>query len=277
MEVIVVDNHSADGSPEMVRSEFPSVVLLENRENAGYAAAVNAGIAVSQGRNVLVLNSDTEVTGGALRQMLTTLEARPVAAIAGPQLLNPDGTMQDSCFRFPTLAMSFLDFFPINYRLTRSRLNGRYPSAGHPAPFPVDHPLGACMMVKGEAIRQVGGMDEAFFMYCEEVDWCYRFKEAGWEILCEPRARVVHHSGQSTRQQRGAMIAQLHRSRYIFFRKHYSHAFCLLAALITRAGVAREIWRAERRFTRREISAPVRDDLLQAYRQVLRMPAGGGR
>lgn len=277
MEVVVVDNASTDGSPAMVRSRFPSVLLVETGYNAGYAKAANAGIAASRGRYVLLLNSDVEVLGGALEEMHRTLERAPEAAVIGPQLLNPDGTKQESCFRFPTLAMSFLDFFPINHRLARSRLNGRYPLAEHREPFAIDHPLGACMMVKRQAVHEVGAMDEDFFMYCEEVDWCYRFKKSGWAVLCEPRAKVIHHGGQSTRQQRGAMLAELHRSRYMLFRKHYSHAFCLMAALITRVGVASDLWKANRSFANGEISRETRDDLRNAYKQILRMPVGAGR
>ena len=239
-ETFVVDNASGDGSPAMVAAEFPEVKLIVNAENRGFAAANNLAIRQAGGRHVLLLNADTVVRGDALAQLVALLDRNPRVGAAGPRLLNPDGTRQQSVFRFPTLWMSLFDFFPLNHRLVNSRLNGRYPERWHEHVFPVDHPLGACLIVRRAAIDQVGLLDEGFFMYCEEVDWCLRIRQAGWEILYTPAAEVVHYGGQSTAQFRHRMFVELQRSRLRFFRKHYGRPFVWAHRLIVALGLARE-------------------------------------
>ncbi|MDP2727242.1 MAG: glycosyltransferase family 2 protein, partial [Dehalococcoidia bacterium] len=186
-EVLVVDNASSDGSGEMVRSSFPGVRLIQNQANRGFAAATNQGLTQSRGRYILLLNPDTEVLGDAPTRLTAFLESHPRAAMVTGQLLNADGTLQQGAFRFPNLWMSFFDFFPVHHRLAGSRLNGRYP-LDDMGPFEIDHPLGACMMVRRDVVEQVGLLDEAFFIYCEEIDWCMRIKRAGWHIYCLPQA-----------------------------------------------------------------------------------------
>jgi GT2 family glycosyltransferase len=137
--------------------------------------------------------------------------------------------------------MSFLDFFPINHRLIDSRLNGRYPRSDYARAFEIDHPLGAALMVRREAIDQVGPMDEGYFMYAEEVDLCWRIKRAGWQIWYAPDATIVHHQGAATRQFRGEMLVQLHRSRYRFFAKHYPAWFGPAARAVVGLGVLRDL------------------------------------
>jgi hypothetical protein len=144
----------------------------------------------------------------------------PRAAAIGPSLVYGDGSPQHSCFRFPTLLMQFLDFFPLHHRLLNSRFNGRYP-LGRRLPFPVDHPLGACMLMRREALAALGALDEGFFIYCEEVDWCWRAKKGGWRVYCVPGAVVVHHAAQSTRQFKEKMFVELYRSRARLFDRHY--------------------------------------------------------
>ncbi|MBX6770550.1 MAG: glycosyltransferase family 2 protein [Chloroflexi bacterium] len=245
-EVIVVDNASSDGSADMVRTDFPSVRLIPLMENRGFAAANNLALRLSDSRYVLLLNPDTEVLDDAPLALVRFMDAHPDAAVCGCRLLNPDRTFQHSCFRFPTLPMSFLDLFPLHYRLLESRLNGRYPRRWYNHSFPIDHPLGACMMVRRQAIEQVGPLDEGFFMYCEEVDWCYRMKQAGWEIYYTPDAAVIHYGGASTGQIAGPMFVTLHRSRDRFFRKHYGPLYALVARCILILGMAYATWRARR-------------------------------
>ncbi|MBI2865688.1 MAG: glycosyltransferase family 2 protein [Chloroflexi bacterium] len=254
-EAIVVDNGSADGSREMVAAGFPQVRLIANDENRGFAAANNQGMRIASGRYILLLNSDTVVRGRAIATLVEFLDAHPAAAVASAQLENPDGTHQDSAFRFPGLLMTFFDFFPINHRLRSSRLNGRYPRPKDGRPFEIDHPLGACMMVRQEAIADVGLLDEQFFMYCEEVDWCLRMKTKVWRVYCVPEARIVHYGGQSARQVRSVMYAELFKSRARFYRKHRSPLFRLLAKVIMKLGFRREIIRAKRRFKTGAIDA----------------------
>jgi len=226
-EVIVVDNASADGSAAMVRSAFPQVRLLANEQNRGFSAGSNQAIQSSSGRYVMLLNPDTVVRSGALGRMMELLDDDAEIGVVGPKLVYPDGSFQHSAFTYPTLAMIFLDFFPLNYRLVDSRLNGRYPRALYDMgePFPVDHPLGAGLMVRRRVIEEVGLLDESFFMYCEEIDWCMRIKDAGWQVYCCSQAEVVHYEAQSTAQFRDEMFIELHRSRYRLYEKHYSGSF----------------------------------------------------
>ena len=240
-EVIVVDNASADDSVALVREQFPHVQVIANEENRGFAVASNQGLRAARGTFLCLLNPDTQLFPGALDTLATFLSAHPNVGVVGPTLLYPDGRYQHAAFRFPTLAMALIDFFPLNHRLLNSRLYGRYPFALHEKPFAMDYPLGACMMVRREACTAVGWLDEQFFMYCEEVDWCRRIKLAGWEIMHVPDARVVHHEGQSTKQAAGRMFVELHRSRFKLFAKHCSRRYQWAARGIVAVGALWQI------------------------------------
>lgn len=250
-EVWVVDNASADGTTAHVREFFPWVHLIANPDNRGFAGANNQALAHTRGRYILLLNPDAVVLNDALARLVAFLDTHAEAGMVGGRLRYADGSFQHSAFRFPTLAMAFLDFFPLHHRLTDSRWNGRYPlEAYQDGPFPIDHPLGACMMVRREVVEQVGGLSEDFFLYCEEIDWCLRIRQAGWGIYCEPRAQFVHHSGASARQFREWSFVQLHRSRFTLFRKHYSWGYGAGARAITALGLLAEMaraWRDHRR------------------------------
>ena len=280
--VWLVDNASADGSAEMVRKRFPQARLMANETNVGFAVANNQalramGFAAAAPHElphyVLLLNPDTEVLGDALATMVGFLDGNPQAGVAGAKLLYPDGRLQHSAFGFPTLAQAFLDFFPLHHRLLNSRLNGRYPRQLYErgAPFAIDHPLGAALMARGDAIQQVGLLDERFFIYCEEIDWCMRMKKAGWGIYCVPRAEVVHHEARSTRQVRGEMFAALWRSRYLLFEKHYSRFYQWAMRRIVRLGLRAEKRRALAAHERGEISEAELGSCLAAYRTAREM------
>ncbi len=271
VEVWVVDNASTDGSAQAVRDRYPGANLIANERNRGFAVACNQAIRLSEGRYVLLLNPDTIVLDDALHHLVDFMDLQPRVGIAGGELLSPNGSCQHSAFRFPTLAMSFLDFFPINHRFTDSRLNGRYPADAYSQPFPIDHPLGAALLVRREALDQVGLLDEDFFMYCEEIDFCARVKHQGWQICCVPSARIVHYSGQSTKQFRAKMFEELYRSRYRLFRKHHGGAYLHAVRAIIRLGVCREILRSLVQSLRREINAQELRERISAYRSVLEM------
>jgi GT2 family glycosyltransferase len=162
--------------------------------------------------------------------------------------------------------MSFFDFFPINHRLTNSRLNGRYPRAWYKRPFPIDHPLGACMLVRRDVIERVGSFDEGFFMFCEEVDWCLRIRQSGWQIFYTPDAEIIHHVGASTRQSAGPMLVQLHRSRDRLFQKHYGALYTQTARLIVTAGTRSAAKRARREYEGGSIDSTELDRRLEIYR-----------
>jgi N-acetylglucosaminyl-diphospho-decaprenol L-rhamnosyltransferase len=269
-ELFVVDNASADGSAAMVREDFPQVRLVCNSENRGFSAANNQGLEKSSGRYLMLLNPDTVVGVGALEWMLKALEERIEVGAVGPRLVFPDGGFQHSAFTFPTLPMIFLDFFPIHHRLLESRLNGRYPREWYQRgdPFRIDHPLGAALMVKRMVVEEVGLLDEGFFMYCEEIDWCLRIKQAGWQILCCPQAEVIHHAGESTGQFRDEMYVELHKSRYYLYEKHYAALFRRIARWLVGLGIFYQERLALREASRGRLEQGALQRRLQAYREV---------
>jgi N-acetylglucosaminyl-diphospho-decaprenol L-rhamnosyltransferase len=283
-EVIVVDNASHDGSVAMVREHFSRVRLIANEDNRGFAAANNQALrALGYGTGaaphppppgyVMLLNPDTIMGKSALATLVRFMDETPRAGACGARLLHSDGRFQHSAFAFPTLFQVLLDFFPINYRLADSRLNGRYPRRLYQAgqPFPIDHPLGATLMVRGEAIERAGLLDERFFIYCEEIDWCLRVKAAGWEIWCVPEAEIVHHVAQSTSQFRDQMFVALWKSRYQLFEKHYSRLFQWAVRRIVGLGLRAEARRARAAARRGEITESELISRLTAYWQVREM------
>ncbi len=273
-EIIVVDNASSDGSAALVQAEFPQAQLIQNASNKGFAAANNQAIGRSSGRHLLLLNPDTVVLEDTIPKLVDFIDAHREVGMVTGMLLNPDGSFQHSAFRFPTLWMSLLDFFPLSHRLIASRLNGRYPPNAYRSPFEIDHPLGACMLVRREVVEQVGPLSEEFFMYCEEIDWSLRIKRAGWLIYCQPEAKVIHFVAQSTRQFRERMFVELHRSRFRLFKKHYSVLFQRAAKGIVAMGVGREMLRAARAFRRGKLSNGEFRARWQAYKEVFRIIRG---
>ncbi len=220
---------------------------------------------------VLLLNPDAEPIGDAIGQMARFLREHPKVGGAGAQLQYPDGRFQHSAFLFPGLLQLWFDLFPPRpRRLLESRLNGRYPRRLYRSgrPFPVDFVLGAALMVRQEAIATVGLLDEGYFMYAEEVDWCWRMQRAGWPLWCVPTAQVIHHGGASAQQFRGQAFINLWRSRQRLYRRFYGPLRRQLAGWIVRLGMAAEIRRAEAGYKRGEISPAERDARIQAAQAV---------
>lgn len=270
-EIWVVDNASSDDSAELVGKEFPDIHLIANKENRGFGAANNQAIAEAQGRYILILNPDTEVRSSAIGKLVRYLDEHPTVGLVGGRLVYPDGSFQHSCFHFPTLLMTLFDFFPINHRFTDSRFNGRYPKSWYERPFVIDHPLGACMLVRKEVLEQVGTFDERFFIYCEEVDLCIRVKKTGWAIHCVPSAEIVHHSAKSTSQFRGRMLVELHRSRVQLFNKHYNSAFRWANRRLIRLGARTEINRARQALRAGAMSAEEANERIEAYETIAKL------
>ena len=238
-EVIVVDNASSDGSVAMMREQFPQAMLIESGANLGYGGGANLGLKQANGRYLMLLNSDTLVQDSALRHLVAFMDTHPDAGACGPRLLNPDGSLQRSAFRFPTITQIVLDLFPILPRLTDTSLNGRYQqdNPDNEQPFVVDFTLGAAFVVSRAAYELTGGFDEDFFMYAEEVDWAMRIQAVGYTYYSVPAARIVHYAGQSVKQAPRRMFYELHRSRALLYRKHYSPAFQQAARLLTRTAM----------------------------------------
>jgi GT2 family glycosyltransferase len=222
-DVWVVDNASSDGSVEMLRGEFPAVNVIANDRNVGFARANNQGIAATAGRCVLLFNSDALLTPGALEALLAVANGNPRAGIIGGCLLNPDGTFQASYTDFPSLWQEFLILTGLGRLLRGPWFPSHGPHAGE-APRLVHYVEGACMLVRREAIQAAGGLDEGYFMYAEEVDWCYAMRRHGWQVWYQPQARITHFGGGSSRQRRPEREADMYRSRVRFFRKHYGGA-----------------------------------------------------
>ncbi len=194
-EVFVVDNASDDGSPLMVQTEFPWVKLIENRENLGFAGGNNVALRRACGRYVMLLNTDTLVHGSVLETATNWMDARPSAGIMGPQVLNSDGTIQPSCSAFPSLSNLAMQ----TAGLTRFRQFDRYRMTGwnRSSERHVDVISGAAMFVRHSAMQQVGLLDEAFFFYGEETDWCRRFRGHGWNVVFSPIPEITHFGNGS--------------------------------------------------------------------------------
>lgn len=248
-QVWVVDNASTDGSIGMVRDAFPQAHLIANHENCGFGAANNQGMvaaAAAQPRYFLLLNPDTIVQPGAIRRMAAFLDAHPKAAMAGARLVYGDGRFQNSAFAFPGLLQLVFELFPMPARLYESRLNGRYSQhrfQPQQPPFPIDHPLGATMMVRASVAVQTGGFDPLFHMYCEEIDWCWRIWKAGWSIYAVPAAEVVHFSGESTGQTPVTSLLNLWQSRARLYYRHHAVWRFVAARWLVRLGMKR--WLAQ--------------------------------
>jgi len=222
VEVIVVDAGSADGTPDMVRAEFPGVNLIASRENLGYSRGNNAGLHAASGRYLLILNPDTEIVGEAARAMQAYLDAHPGVGVVGPRVEGPDGQAQSTRRRFPTLALAFFDSTWANWLAPRAwqrRYHAEDLSDNEPAA--VEWLVGAALMVRREAWEQAGDLDEGFFMYSEELDWQHRIKEAGWEVVHLPEARIIHHAGKSAAQVPAATHIRFNTSKVRYFRKYH--------------------------------------------------------
>ncbi|NMC11954.1 MAG: glycosyltransferase family 2 protein [Chloroflexi bacterium] len=223
MEVIVVDNHSNDESVDAARQSFPQTRFIENPANYGFAKANNQGIRQAQGRYLLLLNSDAFVHEEALTNMVQFMDAHADTGAGGCRLFFEDGSLQRSCFSFPTLLTEFWQLTWLDRFFPRSRTFGKYRMTywDMTDSHPVDAVMGACLILRKEALDQIGLLDEQFFMFSEEIDLCYRLKQAGWLVRYIPHASAVHLWGGSSSQVKEETFLHLYRSRIRFFRKHY--------------------------------------------------------
>jgi N-acetylglucosaminyl-diphospho-decaprenol L-rhamnosyltransferase len=221
-EVIVVDTASSDGSPDLVRDHFPRAHLLTLADNPGYGGALNAGIAVASGRHLVVMNADTYPLPHAVEHLVEFAEGERSAGVVGPRLLNPDRTLQPSVRGFPTLWRLATEYLFLRRLAPRSRaLNAFYGSGfDHGARREADFVVGAVMFLRRQMLDEIGGFDTSFFMFNEEVDLCYRAREAGWRVLFWPGAEFVHVGGASTAAVWPLMYREQLRSHLRFVAKH---------------------------------------------------------
>lgn len=235
-EVIVVDNCSSDGSAEMVRAKHPGVKLIQNVENAGFSKANNQAFAACDGRYFLLLNPDTVTLCGALPRLVEFLEGDREAGAVGPLVLNDDRSLQYSWAKFPTFwseAVGKLDRRIDGLAITPATAD----DVRTLEPFRTDWVGGCCLMIRREAVQQIGLMDESLFMYSEETDWCLRLKKAGWTVWVEPKAEILHYGGRSSDQDPVKTRRLLAASKIGYFRKHSGPAggAAVYAALMLRS------------------------------------------
>jgi GT2 family glycosyltransferase len=227
-EIFLVDNGSKDGSPTAVRTTFPQVKLILNDTNQGFARAVNQALNQAEGRYIVLLNSDARLREGAVQALVAFMEDNPDVGIAGGQLINADGSLQNSIAPFPSLATELL-----NRRLLRTLFPGQYPGKEREYPFPidVDSLVGACIIVSRKAIDDVGNLDEEYFFFMEETDWCLRMREKGWRVSFVPYARILHLQGASAAMAKAEAKIEFYRSRYRLFIKWQGRTNMILLKL----------------------------------------------
>lgn len=231
-EIIVVDNDSQDGTVEMLRTEFPSVQLIVNDRNLGFTRPSNQALRASQGKYALLLNNDTIVLPGALDCLVQFMEQRPEIGICGPKVLNRDGTLQRQCRRsFATPWDLFCYFSRLSTLFPKSPLFGRYlmtymdENATHPA----DAISGSCMLIRREVMNQIGLLDEQFFAYQEDADYCFRTKQAGWQIYYYPEAKIIHYGGMGgSRANPYQSIIEWHKSYFRYYNKNLASRYFFL-------------------------------------------------
>lgn len=227
-EIYVVDNASTDGSADFIRSTYPRVTLIENTENLGFAAANNQVLKIMRGRYALLLNSDTVLTENAVYNLFSFMESNSEAAMACGQLLNSNGTKQNSISKFPGL-LTLMFNMPVLEILFPRRFPGK--RHAYSKPIEIDSGIGACLVVRRKAWEQVGLLDERYFFFLEETDWALQMKKAGWKIFHVPSAFIYHLQGQSIGHNFKSRIL-FYRSRYIYFRKWKSVLYYRTACLL---------------------------------------------
>jgi len=232
-EIIVVDNGSSDNSAEMVEKQFPHVKLIKNKENVGYARANNQAIKESKGRYVLLLNPDTIILDNAIEKMVGFMSKNRAVGILGPKIFSSDGSLQISCYRFYSLSNLFLT----NILFAKLGKCWFYRNFDYNQTKEVDMVTGACILTREEMIKDIGLLDEMFFMYSEDSDWCFRAKKKKWKVVYYPEAEIIHIGGASSRNIQEEMDVEAYQSQIRFFNKHFSKTKAMAMKTLLFAGV----------------------------------------
>ncbi|WKA47178.1 glycosyltransferase family 2 protein [Geobacillus zalihae] len=239
-EIIVVDNHSSDDSVRILKGKFPNIVVIENKQNVGFSKANNQAIKLSKGRYILLLNSDTIVREDTIEKMIEFMDKNKKVGASGCKVILPNGELDWACHRgFPTPEASFYYLVGLARLFPRSRRFNQY-HLGYMnlnEPHPIDCLVGAFMMVRREVIEQVGLLDEEFFMYGEDIDWCYRIKQAGWEIYYCPFTSIIHYKGASSKKKPFKIVYEFHRAMFLFHKKHYARKYPFIVNYFVYMGI----------------------------------------
>ena len=235
-EIILVDNASTDGAIEMVRKEFPQVRLLQNERRQGFGSNQNRAIEASEGDYILLLNDDTVVYPHALDGLCHFMDSHPDIGVVGPRLLNPDGSLQQSCYRFPSPLRSLTENLLLTAVFPEHPVLGDYRRWPHNSEREVDFVVGAAMLVRRQIIETVGTLDTDFFMYFEEIDWQRRITQAGWRVGFCPDAVITHLGGQSSEGRRGRQLVEFNRGHLRYMRKHYGNTGAILHRILMIVG-----------------------------------------
>jgi len=221
-EVIVVDSASTDDTVQVIQQRYPHVTLLAQTENVGFTRGNNIGLEAATGRHLLLLNPDTVVLGDALAEMVRYLDANPDVGIIGPHTLNTDGTVQSTQRRFPTVKLAYYESTWLQ-RYAPSDLLDEYYMNDMPVmgTYDVDWVQGSALMMRRAVYEEIGGMDEGFVMYSEELDLCHRAKNAGWRVIFLGTAQIIHHGGKSSEQASARKHILFQQSKIRYFRKYY--------------------------------------------------------
>lgn len=271
VEIIVVDAASTDGSAAMVQAEFPQVRLIARADNVGFARGNNLGAAQARGRYLFLLNPDTRLLDGALTALYDYMEAHPPVGVLGPQLLNPDGSVQSSRRRFPSLGTLFWESTLLGQWFPRNKHIAAYQMLDQPPDRPqaVGWLTGAAMFIRRAAWTEVGPLDEGLFMYFEETDWCRRCAEKGWAIHYLPQARVIHYEGKSSEQAVAARTLRFQRSKIFYARKWFGPGWALALRAFLLITFAWQLGEESAKWLLGH-KRPLRRQRMAAYWQVLR-------
>ncbi|MDW2876426.1 MULTISPECIES: glycosyltransferase family 2 protein [Bacillaceae] len=243
-EIYLVDNNSSDGSVEAVREKFPEVKVISNKLNAGFSKANNQAIRLASGRYTLLLNSDTIVKNRSIDTMISYMDSHQDVGASGCKVTLPDGKLDKACHRgFPTPSASMYYFLGLDERFPNNpRFNGYHLNhLDFDQIHEIDCLVGAFMIVRREAIKEVGMLDEEYFMYGEDIDWCFRIKNAGWKITYNPEAEIIHYKGASSRKKPIKIVYEFHRAMYLFHKKNLSFNYSKLVNLIVVTGIAAKL------------------------------------